>query len=202
MQDTIRPPPEGTELNAELHHYLVKLFGVRRTQALSSALSEPGAFFFLRTNTLRTQKELLIRQLQDEDITATILFPELDAVAIPIHKTGPVPLYDKIVVADKASSENILLGSHLYRPGVKRFDRFSKGDLLTVTSPKGHMVGSGVACDDSSTIAQSKHGQVVKILDSYYDVPSISDLSTYKSGLFYSQSLPAMLVAPILAPRQ
>ncbi|MFX1566316.1 MAG: PUA domain-containing protein [Promethearchaeota archaeon] len=202
MQDTIRPPPESTELREEVYQYFVKLFGATRTQALASALSQPGNFFFLRTNSLRTHDQQLIQQLQDENIAATILYPKLGTVAIPIRKTGPVPLHDKLVVADKASSENVLLGSHLYRPGVKRLDRFSKGDLITVISPKGHIVGSGIACDDSSRIAHRKHGQVVKILDSYYNVPSISDLAAYKDGFFYSQSLPAMLVAPILDPQQ
>ena len=105
-------------------------------------------------------------------------------------------------MADKVSSENVLLGSHLYRPGIKRFERFSKGDAVTVVNPKGHIVGSGVAATDSKRLPTIKHGLVVKITDSYYNLPSIADLVAYQEGLFYSQSQSAMLVAPILAPQK
>lgn len=202
MLDTISPLPKACELGNELNHYLIDLFGETRTQALASALSKPGGFFHLRTNTLRTDNEQLVTQLKEENISATIKNPELNAVALPIQKTGSVPQHDQIIIADKASAENVLLGSHLYRPGVKRFDRFLKSDFITVVNPKGHIVGSGVAAIDSKELPSIKQGLVVEMTDSYYNLPSIADLTTYQQGLFYSQSLAAMLVAPILAPKQ
>jgi 16S rRNA C967 or C1407 C5-methylase (RsmB/RsmF family) len=53
----------------------------------------------------------------------------------------------------------------------------------------------------SNKMHSQKYGIAVKITEPYYTIPSISELDTYKAGLFYSQSLPAMLVAPILAPQ-
>ncbi len=202
VKNVIRPPPDVSELNEELNHYFIDLFGATRAHALASALRKPGEFFHLRTNTLLTTNEQLVDQLRREDITATIVNPELNAVALPIHKAGPVHQHEKIIVADKASSENVLLGSHLYRPGVKRFDPFSKGDFVTVVNPKGHIVGSGVTHEESRNLSSLKDGLIVKIIDSYYDIPSISDLASHQKGLFYSQSLSAILVAPILDPQQ
>ncbi len=202
MLNSICPPPAASEFSDELRQYFVNQFGITRTKTLASALSQPGNFFHLRTNTLRTNNEAIVSQLEQENISANIVDSDLNAVGLPIHKTGPVPQHDLIIIADKVSTENVLLGSHLYRPGVKRFDRFSKGDSVTVVNPKGHIVGSGIANIDSKTLPSVKHGLVVKITDSYYDLPSIADLAAYQKGLFYSQSLSAMLVAPILAPQQ
>ena len=202
MLDSITPPPEAVLLSEELNQYLIDLFGKTRTQALTSALSKPGGFFHLRTNTLRTTNEKLVAQLKNEHIHATIIEPDLNAVALPIHKAGPIPQHAQIIIADQASTENVLLGSHLYRPGVKRFDRFSQGDSITVVNPKGHMVGSGIAALDSKTLPARKQGVVVEITNSYYNLPSIAGLTAYNDGLFYSQSLSAMLVAPILAPQK
>ncbi|MHA2427465.1 MAG: PUA domain-containing protein [Candidatus Hermodarchaeia archaeon] len=200
--DSINPPPEAAIFGKELNQYLVDLFGETRTQALASALCKPGGFFHLRTNTLRTTNDKLVAQLNNENISAEIIEPNLNAVALPIHKMGSVPLHDQVILADKASSENVLIGSHLYRPGVKRFDRFSQGDAVTVVNPKGHIVGSGIAAVDSKKIPGLKQGLVVEITNTYYDLPSIADLSAFQEGLFYSQSLSAMLVAPILAPQK
>ncbi len=201
MRNSIHPPPQASEFSDELYNYFIDLFGKQRTQALTMALSKPGDFFYLRTNTLRTTNEELVDRLKEENVTATIADHDVNAVALPITPTGPVPQRDIIIVADKISSENVLVGSHLYRPGVKRFNRFAKGDLVTVVNPKGHIVGSGIAQQASSQLAEQKHGLVVRITNSYYDVPSIVDLTAHQEGLFYSQSLSAMLVAPILAPK-
>ena len=201
MLDTIHPLPDVSEFSEELHQYFVKLFGTRRTQALRAALSKPGGFFHLRTNTLRTTNEHLIAQLREESIAVKLIDAQLNAVGIPISEKGPVHQHPQIIMADKISSENLLLGSHLYRPGVKRFTRFSKGDSVTVVNPQGHIVGSGVATTDSKVLPSLKRGIVVKITDSYYALPSIVDLVAHQQGLFYSQSLSAILVAPILDPK-
>ncbi|MFW9830776.1 MAG: PUA domain-containing protein [Candidatus Thorarchaeota archaeon] len=201
MIATISHPPEQTEFSEELTKYFTTLLGTTRTTHLAQALSKPGEFLYLRTNTLRTTNNELITELKKEDIDAQITNAPLNAVAIPIHSAGPVSRYSKLVVADKASSENLLLGSHLYRPGVIRADRFQKGENVTVVNPRGHIVGSGIAATDSAALPHTTHGLVVKITESHFALPSLSDLKAYQNGLFYSQSLSAMLVAPILAPQ-
>ncbi|MHA2315463.1 MAG: PUA domain-containing protein, partial [Candidatus Hermodarchaeia archaeon] len=135
MKGSLFNPPEFTQFSEELEQYLLSLFGTERTHQLANALSQPGEFFFLRTNTLHTTNEQLVAQLKEENVSATITDSELNVVALPIHPTGGIPKHDKIVIADKASSENLLLGSHLYRPGVISTDRFREGDEVTVVNP-------------------------------------------------------------------
>ncbi|MFX0169974.1 MAG: PUA domain-containing protein [Candidatus Hodarchaeota archaeon] len=195
------PLPKESQFSAELQQYFIDLFGEERTHRLATALRQPGSHFFLRTNTLRITSEALITQLEKEGISAIIANEELNAVALRIDPAGPVPHHKHLIVADKVSSENVLLGSHLFCPGVKRTDRFEKGAKVTVVNPRGHIVGSGKAQIASNKIQAQKHGIAVKITDTFYTLPSISDLDAYQRGLFYSQSLPAMLVAPILNPQ-
>ncbi len=201
MLDSITYPPDSTQLCAELQQYLINLFGETRTASLASALRQPGPYFFLRTNTLRTTNEELINSLSEDGIQAHIYDPALNAVAIPIRQAPPVPQYSQIVVADKPSSENVLLGSHLYRPGVLRTDRFREGDPVTIVNPQGHIVGSGIGAGDSADLQAQKKGIFVRVTYPFYELPSLTDLAANKAGLFYSQSLPAMLVAPILNPQ-
>ncbi|MFX1300651.1 MAG: PUA domain-containing protein [Promethearchaeota archaeon] len=201
MKGSLSTPPDITQFSEELEQYFHSLFGTNRTHQLAIALSQPGKFFFLRTNTLQATNEQLVAQLKEENVSATIANSELNVVALPIRSAGPIPRYEKIVVADKASSENLLLGSHLYRPGVISTERFLEGDEVTVVNPRGYIVGSGIAQVDSSALHSMKHGAVVKLTHPFYDLPSLSDLDSYKKGLFYSQSLSAILVAPILAPQ-
>ena len=201
MIETVSVPPSASQFSLELQQYLSNLFGAERTQRLATALREPGSHFFLRTNTLRITTEALVTKLEEANIQATIPDSELDAVAIPIRPADSVPRYQHLVVADKVASENVLLGSHLFFPGVKRTDTFERGSKVTVVNPRGHIVGSGVAQVASKQMYAKQHGIAVKITEPSYLIPSISELDAYKAGLFCSQSFPAMLVALILDPQ-
>ncbi len=201
LSDKITDPPTSTQFSLELQQYLTNLFGENRTSALGAALCNPGAFFFLRTNTLRTTSEELVISLAEEGVESQVYDSSLGVVAIPVQRGGSVPRHDRVVIADKPSSENILLGSNLFRPGVRRFNRFRTGDAVTVVNPRGHIVGSGIASVDSKEIPKLKRGLIVQITHSFYNLPSIVDLEAHKAGLFYSQSFPAILVAPILNPQ-
>lgn len=200
MIGKLADPPEATEFSEELEGYLVSLVGTRRTAALAVALRRPGPFLHLRTNTLRTTNAELVEALAREGVRAQIVDGSLNAVAIPIPPAEVVPRQDKVVVADKASSENVMLGSHLYRPGVLRTDRFREGEPLTIVNIRGHIVGSGVGAGDSAELQRRKEGLFVRVTHPLHHLPSLVDLDAYRKGLFYSQSLSAMLVAPVLDP--
>ena len=137
----------------------------------------------------------------DQRIQSSITDPTLDALAIPIQSTPLIPRHQKVVVADKPGSENVMLGSHLYRPGVIRTDKFAEGDSVTIVNPRGHIVGSGIAAGDSQELQARTKGLFVRVTHPFYRLPSLTDLQANRRGLFYSQSLPAILVAPILNPQ-
>jgi 16S rRNA C967 or C1407 C5-methylase (RsmB/RsmF family) len=193
--------PEATEFSEELTGYLGSLVGAQRTAALATSLRRPGPFLYLRTNTLRTTNKALVEALGSEGVTAQVVNAALNAVAIPIPPAATVPRHPKLVVADKASSENVVLGSHLYRPGVLRTDTFHEGDSVTIVNIRGHIVGSGVGAGDSVELQRRKEGLFVRVTHPLYRLPSLVDLDAHRKGLFYSQSLSAMLVAPVLDPQ-
>lgn len=201
MIERISDAPKATEFSEELERYFVSLFGRDRTTALATALRHPGAFLHLRTNTLRITNAELVKALAEEGVGAQIANASLNAVAIPIPAAATVPRESKVVVADKVSSENVMLGSHLYRPGVLRTDRFREGDPVSVVNIRGHLVGSGVAAGDSTELEARREGLFVRVTHPLYGLPSLADLEAYQKGLFYSQSLSAMLVAPVLDPQ-
>ena len=201
MIEKLTDAPEATEFSEELERYLVSLVGARRTTTLATALRQPGPFLHLRTNTLRTTSAELVEALAEEGVSAQIADASLNAVGIPILPAEPVPHEPKVVMADKASSENVMLGSHLYRPGVRRTDRFREGDPVTIVNIRGHIVGSGVGAGDSAELQRRKEGLFVRVTHPLYRLPSLVDLDAYHKGLFYSQSLSAMLVAPVLDPQ-
>ncbi len=199
--DSFQYPPESTDFRPEILGYFQQILGVKRTQHLAKALCQPGPALFLRTNTLRTSNVALMKALANEGIQSYLADQELNAIAIPIQRGNKVPWHQLIVVADKPSSENVLLGSHLYRPGVLQSNRFRKGDPITIVNPKGHIVGSGIAASDSKELLAKKQGLFVQLTRPIYKLPSLSTLQAFHNGLFYSQSLSAMLVAPILDPQ-
>ena len=126
---------------------------------------------------------------------------DLHAVAMPIPPACPVPRRSQIVVADKPSAENVMLGSHLYRPGVLHASPLREGDKVTIVDPRGHVVGGGVAACNHDEMLTKKRGLAVHVTHPLYPLPSLYDLKAHKKGLFYSQSLPAMLVALVLNPQ-
>jgi 16S rRNA C967 or C1407 C5-methylase (RsmB/RsmF family) len=199
--DFIQFPPESTVFRPEVLGYFRRILGERRTQQLAMALCQPGLALFLRINTLRTDSEVLIGALANEGVRSYLADQALNAIAIPIERVNNVPRHQRIVVADKPSSENILLGSHLYRPGVLRSDQFREGDPVTIVNTKGHIVGSGIAAGESKELLAQKRGLFIQLTHPIYSLPSLSDLQAFHKGLFYSQSLSAMLVAPILDPQ-
>jgi 16S rRNA (cytosine967-C5)-methyltransferase len=193
-----RTPPEATEFSEELERYFGSLLGARRTSALGRAIRHSGSFRYLRTNTLRTTNAELVEALAEERVSARIADASLNAVAIP--PPDSIPHRDKVVVAE-VSSENVMLGSHLYRPGVLRTDSFREGDSLTIVNIRGHVVGSGIRAGDSAELQSRREGLFVRVTDPLYRLPSLVDLDAYRNRLFYSQSPSAVLVAPVLDPQ-
>jgi 16S rRNA C967 or C1407 C5-methylase (RsmB/RsmF family) len=68
-------------------------------------------------------------------------------------------------------------------------------------NPYGHIVGSGIGAGNSAELQAQKKGVFVRVTHPFYSLPSLANLAANQAGLFYSQSFPAMLVAPIRDPK-
>ncbi len=167
---------------------------------LVEALTRPTPRLYVRVNTLRVSvgeylEILRVRGLSfyvDEDI------PE--AIWAPVEGPFRIPLYDKLVVADKRASESVLMGSDLYAPGVLEAEGVRRGDLVTVVSPRGVPVGSGVAVMDWSEARVLRRGLFVKITNPVYRAPKVSELPG-SGELVYGQAITSMYVARLLDPK-
>ncbi|MEM1872970.1 MAG: RsmB/NOP family class I SAM-dependent RNA methyltransferase [Acidilobaceae archaeon] len=167
---------------------------------LLESLTRPAPRLYVRVNTLKTSPERyleLLRSLgldfrRDEEIE--------EALWTPVEGPQGITVYDKAVVADKNASESVLMGSDLYAPGVLEARGVREGDSVTIYSPNGVPVGSGVAVTSWEEAARRKRGLFVRVTEPVYRAPRVSELPGY-GELSYGQSITSMYVARILNPK-
>ena len=121
-----------------------------------------------------------------------------------VKTKGPniVPYLEKAprIVIDKIAAESVFVGSNLFGVGIKRVDKFSINDVVSITSPQDQIVAIGTAKIDSKT--PKKPGIAVINSHSFYNVPSLRELGFIESGNASSQSIPAAYVAHVLDPQE
>jgi len=165
------------------------------------AMARPPTRYYLRANTLKISPEELVERLERKGLKAS-QHPQLkEALSLPLEGPNPVPEYPLKVVVDKFTAESVMVGAHVYAPGVSSMKGVRKGDMVTILSPKGHVVGSGIAEMDEAEVLLSKQGLAVKITDPLYRAPSLRETEEYRKGFFYLQSLPSMVTVRVLEPK-
>ncbi|MGC9210126.1 MAG: PUA domain-containing protein [Acidilobus sp.] len=168
---------------------------------LLRSLTRPPRRYYVRVNTLKSEPGLVLDRLNQRGLEFRL--DEEISFALYAEVKGPfrVEYSDKVVVADKRSAESVYVGSDLYAPGVMRADGVRKGDRVTIVSPEGVPVGSGVALMDWREIATAKRGIAVKVDNTVYVAPKLGELPELKEGVIYSQSLPSMWAVVLADPR-
>jgi NOL1/NOP2/sun family putative RNA methylase len=107
------------------------------------------------------------------------------------------------VRANKFASESVYQGANLYAPGVLQANKGIKpGDEVEIRDPRGLLVGIGTARMSAKEMITSTRGLAVEVTLPKFKLPSLSELESFKEGLFYAQSLPSMVVAHILEPSE
>jgi predicted RNA-binding protein (TIGR00451 family) len=180
---------------------LIAQYGIKRTNSLLDALKKPVTMYTLRVNTLKCTAEELINQFAEEDINAHQHPCYEDVVQIRLSGPNELPEHPKFVTADKFAAEAVMLGANLYAPGVLRSKKTHSGDNVSVIDKYDHQVGSGISRMTSREMLEEKKGIAVEITHSIYTLPHLRETRAYEKGLFYSQSLPAILTSKILDPR-
>ncbi|MEM4819797.1 MAG: RsmB/NOP family class I SAM-dependent RNA methyltransferase [Acidilobaceae archaeon] len=168
--------------------------------SLLRSLTRPAPRLYIRVNTLKIDPEEYRELLKssgygferDEELN--------EALWTPVEGPFRITVYDKKVVADKVASESVLMGSDLYLPGVLEASGIKEGDLVTVYSPNGVPVGSGVAVRSWKESLKKDKGLFIKITEPVYRAPRVSELPGY-GELCYGQSVTSMYVAKMLNPK-
>ncbi|MFX1465201.1 MAG: RsmB/NOP family class I SAM-dependent RNA methyltransferase [Promethearchaeota archaeon] len=180
---------------------LIAQYGLKRTYSLLDALKKPVTQYTLRVNTLKCTAEELIDQFVEESINAHQHPCYEDIVQIRLNGPNEIPVHSKTVTVDKFAAEAVMLGAHLYAPGALRSKKTLPGDKISVIDKYDHHVGSGISKMTSREMLEAKKGIAVDITHSMYTLPHLRETKAYKNGLFYSQSLPAILTSKVLDPQ-
>lgn len=189
----------------ELREYYRKLFGSEAEEIMAS-LRTPVEKYYIRVNTLKTSRSELMRRLRREGLKPK-RSPYLEE-GIYFEREGPNfdDDYDpglKKVVANKFASESVYQGAMLYAPGVLKADKSIKpGDEVEIRDPRGLLVGIGIARMSGKEMITATRGLAVEVTMPKFKLPSLSELESFKEGLFYAQSLPSMVASKVLEPSE
>ncbi|NJE05481.1 RsmB/NOP family class I SAM-dependent RNA methyltransferase [Thermococcus sp. M36] len=189
----------------ELREYYRKLFGGEAGEIMAS-LRTPVEKYYIRVNTLKTSRQRLMSILRREGLKPK-RSPYLKE-GIYFEREGPNFDDDyepglPAVRANKFASESVYQGAMLYAPGVLQADkRIKPGDEVEIRDPRGLLVGIGTARMSAKEMVVSTRGLAVEVTLPKFRLPSLSELESFKDGLFYAQSLPSMVVAHVLEPSE
>ncbi|AKV75362.1 SAM-dependent methyltransferase [Metallosphaera sedula] len=147
-------------------------------------LGRPNPRLYIRLNTLRKQelKEELHEFKQDEDFE--------EAYFVEVRGPNFLEMRDTKVVVDKKTAESAMLGSNVYKPGIKRIE--GNGSRVSVVSETGNHVANGILRRDN---------MIVEVTESLYSSIKVAELDVVKRGLAISQGKASMYVAKLLDPR-
>ena len=189
----------------ELREYYRRLFGSEAEEIMAS-LRTPVEKYYIRVNTLKTSRQKLMSILRREGLKPK-RSPYLKE-GIYFEREGPNFDDDyepglPVVRANKFASESVYQGAMLYAPGVLQADKKIKpGDEVEIRDPRGLLVGIGVARMSAKEMVVSTRGLAVEVTLPKFKLPSLSELESFREGLFYAQSLPSMVVAHVLEPSE
>ncbi|ASJ08150.1 Sun/NOL1/NOP nucleolar protein [Thermococcus siculi] len=189
----------------ELKEYYRKLFGSEAEEIMAS-LRTPVEKYYIRVNTLKTSRSKLMSILRKEGLKPK-RSPYLKE-GIYFEREGPNFEDDyepglPVVRANKFAAESVYQGAMLYAPGVLQADkRIKPGDEVEIRDPRGLLVGIGIAKMSAKEMVVSTRGMAVEVTLPKFKLPSLSELESFREGLFYAQSLPSMVVAHVLEPSE
>ncbi|AEK73352.1 tRNA/rRNA cytosine-C5-methylase [Thermococcus sp. 4557] len=189
----------------ELREYYRRLFG-EEAEDIMASLRTPVEKYYIRVNTLKTSRGKLMAILRKEGLKPKRspylkegIYFEREGPNFPDDYEPGLP----VVRANKFASESVYQGAMLYAPGVLQADKKIKpGDEVEIRDPRGLLVGIGVARMSAKEMIVSTRGLAVEVTLPKFKLPSLSELESFKEGLFYAQSLPSMVVAHVLEPSE
>src|SRR2546425_6658365 len=187
------------EIDSGLESRLQETYGARTNRVLCAMTAIPSKYY-LRVNTLKAERDPIIRSMIASGLHAEAYMQLADAAFLRPHPSQ-VETDGVIVEANRFAAEAVQLGAHLYAPGVKRCHGLRPGMDVTVVDESGTAVGSGVSHQSETSILTYRQGVAVEIKSSSTGLPSIMETPWYSNGQIHLQSLPAILTSHILDPK-
>jgi tRNA and rRNA cytosine-C5-methylases len=167
-------------------HVMNELREVYKTclNSFLESLRRPNSRLYFRLNTVKGDERIAysLGLNRDEDLE--------EAFYTNISGPNKLELLDSRIIVDKRTAESAMVGSNVYRPGVKRIQ--AKGKEVSVISENGVHVANGVYNPYSSL--------VVNVTESLYKTIKVSELKEVKEGYIISQGKASMYVARFVEP--
>ena len=198
-----------SKFHYDIFYILSRLYKTNALKILQS-LTVPSPLYTVRVNTLKINANELISLLKKEGLN----FKKFQANGIEIPeiiyydlspKKKRIKILKKKIFVDKFTGESISQGANLFRPGIKRYDKFGEGEVLTVISEFNAFlipVANVKSIISSNDLSIMGHGLIAKNIESIFSGISIQDLKVFQKGLIYDQSLPAIITSKILSPKK
>jgi 16S rRNA (cytosine967-C5)-methyltransferase len=180
---------------------LERVYGGHGLSKFLEAIARPPTRYYIRVNVLRAEPLRLLDDMREKGLE--VYSDEFLEEALWLPVRGPNNVRDTgcYVVVDKRAAESVMMGAHVYAPGVVRVDECAKpGAEVTVVSENGVLVANGVVEEGFSAALRVKKGLVVRNVRPLYSVPSLRDTEWSTRGMIYEQSISSMLVARVLDP--
>ncbi len=188
----------GIEIDYDLYKHFLEFLTDSEIDAMFKALTTPPPRYYLRVNTAKTSPGELVKRLSERGISVYRDEHLEEAIWMPVLGPFKIPTARKVVIVDKKAAESVMMGADLYAPGVVKTDYVKRGEEVNIMSDRGHLVAFGTAVVESSEVMKTRTGLYVTVEKSLYKTPKIRNLPEYSEGLFYSQSLPAMVVGHVV----
>ncbi len=179
---------------------LERVYGVGVCGVLE-ALTRPPRRYYFRVNRLRVDPGVLLDEMRA--VGFRVFRDEFWGEALWLPVEGPARLGDPgcRVVVDKRAAESVMLGAHVYAPGVVRVeDCVRSGVEVLVVAENGFPVAVGVVEAGWREALRAGRGLVVRVVEPLYRVPSLRETRWWRGGLLYEQSVSSMTVGRVLDP--
>lgn len=165
------------------------------------ALTQPVRTYYIRCNTLKTSPKELLSRFKEKGLKVRQHPTVPEALGITVDGPFDVPLMDRGIVVDKHTAESVLQGANVYAPGILNCDSVKVGDDVAVVSELGDTLANGHAAMSANDILTFRKGLAVKVDRRRFKSPQVRDLPEFAEGLFYPQSLAAMVTSRVLDPQ-
>lgn len=165
------------------------------------SLKQPSRRYFIRVNTLKTTVEEVQRRFEEQGWRAQRDSVIDEALSFEVDGPRELPCFEKHVTVDKFTAESVLQDANVYAPGIKKCSGLRRGDDVSILDEQGQNVGAGRAKMSENEVLTFRKGLAIELRHSMYGLPKVAETKEYSEGLFYPQSLPAMVTTKVLDPR-
>ena len=169
--------------------------------AFFEAVLRPPTRYYVRVNKLRIDPGELLDDMREAGLR--VYRDEFFEEALWLPVKGPNRVRDTgcYIVVDKRAAESIMMGAHVYAPGVKKVDECVRaGAEVSIMAESGVLVANAVVAEEYMASLRAGRGLVARNIRPVYSVPSLRDTRWSRRGLIYEQSISSMLVARVLSP--